>query len=199
MLYGDGTFDASYYGETAPYLYHLEDDGLGLSIGGIFKTVARTAAGFVPGGGAAFDIATGIINSGNGSAQMTADLADQQRYFEAAASGNDPVRQIEGGPSTGEQRLRWEASSQNAGNPAEQQNARMLLARLDELRRQRLAPAPVRPVPGAIPPPGAPAPTPAAPGFPTAPTPAAGRVQQWILPAAIIGGVLLLPQLLRGR
>lgn len=197
MLYGDGTFDASYYGETVPYLYHLEDDGLGLSIGGIFKTVARTAAGFVPGGGAAFDIATGIIG-GNGavSDQTRRDLADQQRYFELAVSGNDPVRVFEGGPSTGEQRLRWEASSQNSGNPAEQQNAKALLAQLAEIRRQRLLPP--RPLPGALPPPGAP--TPAAPGFPTAaPIGTAADRNQWILPAALIGGALLLPALLKGR
>lgn len=177
MLYGDGTFDTSYYGLTVPYLYHFENDdtlGLfGINLGKLFKGAVGVVAGFIPGGSIAVDIATGLIpggsqevpNSGGRTAgTINKDLADQARYFQLAAAG-DTFTRVEGG-MTALARLIWEASPANSGNPYEVNNARVLLQRLAASRTD----VEVVPTPG---------------------TPRMAGLPAWVLPAAIGAGALL--------
>ncbi len=204
MLYGDGTFDTSYYGRTAPYLYHLENDeslGLfGIDFGKLAKGILRPIAGLIPGGGTAFDLATGIFSVGGGSGCV--GEGPQQRY-------RDDMTQV----------MRTQRDAFDRGLPI-----RLNLVPFSEFRRTAETPGAMQECPelkaqvqafvsqydanvtamraGAPPPPPVPAVIPGAPtAGPTvkppgpipgaAPVPTPAGLPGWVLPVAIGTGTLL--------
>jgi len=188
MLYGDGTVDAGFYELMVPHQYGLgEANLLGLNIGKIIGGVVKA----IPGVGQAVDIATGLISPGGGGASsggrspevLAKDAADQARYYQLAKAG-DTTTIVESG-MTAEQRLRWEASPANYGNPAEVVGAQRYLAMLAQDRAS-----------GAAAPAGA-------PGVPTTAMPYGGGgagLPSWVLPLALgVGAAFLLPRLFGPR
>ncbi|MCP4902928.1 MAG: hypothetical protein GY906_38690 [bacterium] len=109
-------------------------------LGGIFGTIGRIAGGVVK-GATGIDVG-GIFGGGNGGPGgrspevIAADAADQSRYFEMAKAG-DTTTVVESG-MTAEQRLQWEASPANAGNPAEVGGAQRYLTMLEQYRTAQL-------------------------------------------------------------
>ena len=181
MLHADGTFDTSYYGRTAPYLYHLESDetlGLfGFGIGTAFDIAKAIAGGDKPGG---------CVTSGPQQATRNVMRQILTRNADAYSKGlpiHEPTFTMLRGVASGEDRQGFDC-------PQLATEAAAFLAVYDQNRmRVQTGGAPYSPPPGPYP--GAPI-APGAPIGPIGPAPAAAAVPGWVVPAAIGGGVLLL-------
>ena len=186
MLYGDGTFDTSYYGLTVPYLYHLEnEDSLGLfgiGIGAAFDMAKAIAGGDKPGG-----------CSTTGPQQYTRDIMRRILTVNAAAYSkglpiHEPTFTMLRAVASGDDRQGFDC-------PQLQAQAASFLAVYDRNRTGIYVPPPTAAAAAAGMAPATAAAIAAAAGI--APAPAAGQLPGWVVPAALVGvGVLVLPRLL---